>query len=248
MRAGTGYSRRRGSASLVAKAGELMRRREFALGVAGLGLAVMPAAADTADDAVKAYIAKTEAEKIAASDALVAKNHAALFDNPASGFLGNPHGDVAIVQFFDYDCGFSKRVEPRVEALLKADAGVKLIPREFTIEPAESSPIAGRAALASIAQGKYAVYHQAMMSVPDHPLAVPRVFEIAESVGLDLATLRADMEKPAIYAQLIANFNLARALRIFQTPTFIIGNHIVTEPSAQIDFPALVAKARAAKT
>jgi protein-disulfide isomerase len=223
-----------------------MRRRGFGLAMAGLSLAALPAAADTADDAVKAYIAKTEAEKTAASDSLVAKNHAALFDDPASGFLGNPKGDVAIVQFFDYDCGFSKRVEPRVEALLKADPGVKLIPREFTIEPAESSPIAGRAALASIKQGKYAVYHQTMMSVPDHPLAIPRVFEIAESVGLDMDRLKADMEKPEIYAQLITNFNLARALRIFQTPTLIIGNHIITEPSAQIDFPALVAKARAA--
>ena len=87
-----------------------------------------------------------------------------------------------------------------------------------------------------------------MMSVPDHPLPIPRVFEIAQSVGLDMDRLRADMEKPEIYAQIIANFNLARAIRIFQTPTFIIGNHIITEPSAQIDFPALVAKARAVKT
>ena len=132
-----------------------------------------------------------------------------------------------------------------MEALLKADPGVKLIPREFTIEPAESSPIAGRAALASIAQGKYAQYHQALLMAPEHPLPVPRVFEIARTVGLDVERLKRDMEAPAIYAQIITNFNLARALRIFQTPTFIIGGHIVTQPSAQIDFPALVAAARA---
>ena len=116
--------------------GTMIHRRAVGLGLAGLPLMPAMAAADTGEDAVKAYIAKTEAEKTAASDALVAKNHAALFDNPASGFLGNSKGDVAIVQFFDYDCGFSKRVEPRIEALLKADPGVKLIPREFTIEPA----------------------------------------------------------------------------------------------------------------
>ena len=73
----------------------------------------------------------------------------------------------------------------------------------------------------------------------------PRVFEIAQSVGLDVARLKKDMEDPAIYSQIIANFNLARAIRIFQTPTFIIGDHIVTQPSAQIDFPKLVADARA---
>ena len=194
------------------------------------------------------YQAKTDADKAAASDALVAKNADALFHDPASGFLGNPNGDVTIVQFFDYDCGFTKRVEPRVEALLKSDPNVKLITREFTIEPAESSPIAGRAALASIAQGKYAEYHQALLLAPEHPLPIPRVFEIAKNVGLDVTRLKKDMEAPAIYAQIIANFNLARALRIFQTPTFIIGGHIVTEPSAQIDFPRLVAAARAAKS
>src|SRR4051812_23547861 len=137
--------------------------------LAALLLAVpLPALADPGEDAVKAYIAKTEADKAAASDKLVEKNADALFHNPGSGFLGNPRGDVTIVQFFDYDCGFTKRAEPRVEALLKADPNVKLIPREFTIEPAESSPIAGRAALASIAQGKYAEYHQALLMAPEH--------------------------------------------------------------------------------
>jgi protein-disulfide isomerase len=231
--------------------------RRFATArIAALGLPLIarpaPAAVDPADrarieqDAVKAYLAKSEADKAAASDKLVAANAAALYQDPGSGFLGNPKGDVTIVQFFDYDCGFSKRVEPRVEALLKADPGVKLIPREFTIEPAESSPYAGRAALASIRQGKYALYHQTMMMVPDHPLPTPRVFEIAKSVGLDIDRLKKDMEATEIYMQIIANFNLARALRIFQTPTFIIGGHIVTQPSAEIDFPKLVAAARAA--
>lgn len=212
-------------------------------------LAAMAAPVDPADQALieKAYQARLDADKRTASDALVAKNADALLHNPDAGFLGNPNGDVTIVQFFDYNCGFTKRVEPRVEALLKADPGVKLITREFTIEPAESSPIAGRAALASIAQGKYAEFHQALLMAPEHPLPTPRVFEIAKSVGLDVERLKKDMEAPAIYSRVIANFNLARALRIFQTPTFIIGGHIVTEPSAQIDFPKLVAAARAAR-
>lgn len=220
---------------------------------AGFGLALAPlgaglAKADAGEDAVKAYQAKTAAEQLAASDRLVAAHANDLYQDAGSGYLGKVDGDVTIVQFFDYDCGFSKRVEPRVEALLNSDPGVKLIPREFTIEPAESSPIAGRAALASIKQGKYALYHQTMMMVPDHPLAIPRVFEIAASVGLDVNRLKADMEKPEIYSQIIVNMNLARALRIFQTPTFIIGGHIVTQPSAEIDFPKLVAETRAKKT
>jgi len=217
-----------------------------------LGSAPAIAAVDPADqarieeDAVKAYLAKSEAEKTAASDKLVGVHKGDLTQDPHSGVVGNPQGDVTIVQFFDYNCPFSRRVEPRVEALLKSDAGVKLIAREFIIEGVPSSPIAGRAALASLNQGKYAPYHQAMMTAAEFPLSVPRVFEIAQSVGLDVDRLRTDMEAPAIYAQVIANFNLARALRIFQTPTFVVGNHIVTQASADIDFPALAASARKA--
>jgi protein-disulfide isomerase len=231
-------------------------RRFATIGMAAFGLPLLAgkaaAAVDPAEqsrieqDAIKAYLAKSEADKAAASDKLVTANAAALYHDPGSGFLGNPNGDVTIVQFFDYNCGFTKRAEPRVEALLKSDSGVKLITREFTIEPAESSPAAGRAALASIKQGKYAQYHQAMLMTVEHPMPPARVYEIAKEVGLDLPRLRKDMEAIEVYAQIIANFNLARALRIFQTPTFIIGGHIVTQPSAEIDFPKLVAAARAA--
>ncbi len=196
-------------------------------------------------DAVTAYVGKTEADHKAASDKLVAANSAALLNDPGSAVLGNLNGDVTIIEFFDYNCSYSQRVEPRLEALLKSDANVKLILKEFAIEPAVSSPPAARAALASIKQGKYEAYHQAMLAIPGHKMPIPEVFEDAQKTGLDVARLQKDMEAPEIYNQIIANFNLARALRIFQTPTFIIGGHIITDPSAQIDFPKLVAAARA---
>ena len=219
-----------------------------------ISLAILPAAAapvDPADqarieqDAVKAYIAKTAADQQAASDRLVAMHARELYNDPGSAVIGNPNGDVTIVEFFDYNCPFSRGVEPRVQALLKADPNVKLILKEFTIEGVPTSPVAARAALASVAQGKYEAYHQLMMTVTGHVLQGNEPFDDAEKVGLDVARLKADMEAPAFYNQLIANFNLARALRIFQTPTFIIGGHIVTIPSAQIDFAKLVADARA---
>ena len=52
------------------------------------------------------------------------------------------------------------------------------------------------------------------------------------------------MQSPEIGDEIIANFNLARAIRVFQTPAFIVGNHLLTEPSAEIDFPKVVAAAR----
>ena len=71
------------------------------------------------------------------------------------------------------------------------------------------------------------------------------VFEVAKSVGLDVDRLRKDMDTPEVADQIIANFNLARSLNITSTPTFIVGTHILTEPSAQIDFAKTVAAARA---
>ena len=70
------------------------------------------------------------------------------------------------------------------------------------------------------------------------------IFDMAKSAGLDLVRLRKDMDAPEIADEIIANFNLARGMRVFQTPTFIIGSHILTEPSAEIDFPKRVAAAR----
>ena len=198
------------------------------------------------DDAVKAYIAKKAAEDAKASDKLVAKFADSLLKDPGSAVMGNPKGDVTLVQFFDYNCPFSQRVEPRVEALLKSDPGVRLVLKEFTIIAADSSPPAGRAALASVKQGKYAAYHMQMLSVPGRKMTMPQIFEEAQKVGLDVDRLKKDMEDAAYYNQLIANMNLARALRIFQTPTFVIGGHIITTPSAEIQVPKVVAAARAA--
>jgi predicted DsbA family dithiol-disulfide isomerase len=71
------------------------------------------------------------------------------------------------------------------------------------------------------------------------------IFDTAKNVGLDVGRLRKDMAAPEITDEIIANFNLARSLRISQTPGFIVGNHILTGPSADIDFPKAVAAARA---
>ena len=71
------------------------------------------------------------------------------------------------------------------------------------------------------------------------------IFSMAKDAGLDVERLRKDMNAPEIIDTIIANFNLARALHIFETPTIIIGNHLVTAPSASIDFPKEVAALRA---
>jgi len=179
----------------------------------------------------------------AASDQVVAQNDAALLNDPSSPVIGNSHADVAVIEFFDYACPYCKAAEPRLEALLKSDKGTKLVLKEFPILTPESM-IATKAALASVKQGKYAQFHNALMNYKGR-LGSSAIFDAAKESGLDLARLRQDMASPEITDEIIANFNLARSLRIFQTPGFIVGNHILTGPSAEIDFLKAVAAARA---
>ena len=178
-----------------------------------------------------------------ASDEAVAQKGMALLSDPSSPVIGNPHADVAVIEFFDYACPYCKAAEPRLEAMLRSDKGTKLVLKEFPILTPESM-VATKAALASVKQGKYTQFHEALMAYKG-PLQDSVIFDTAKDVGLDVGRLRKDMTAPEITDEIIANFNLARSLRIFQTPGFIVGNHILTGPSADMDFPKAVAAARA---
>ena len=218
-----------------------------------IGVAVMQPRAWAADSntvenarieqAVRAYASKMTADEENDRDQRAANNAAALSENPSSPTLGNPKGDVAIVEFFDYACPYCKAVEPRLEAVLKSDKRVKLVLKEFPIlTPA--SMIAARMALASVKQGKYREFHLALMRFMGQ-LQTSDITDTAKSVELDVDRLRKDMYATDVTDEIIANFNLARAIRAFQTPTFIVGGRILTGASAEIDFPKVVTSARA---
>jgi protein-disulfide isomerase len=177
-----------------------------------------------------------------AADETVIAHQQALQDDPDSPVLGDPHGNVTIVEFFDYACSYCKAVEPRLERALRSDPHVRLILKEFPILTPEST-IAARASLASRRQHKYRQFHEALMAYRG-PWGEEAVFATAKRVGLNIARLRQDMAAPSIANELLENFNLARGLRIFQTPGFVVGDHILTGPSAEIDFPAVIAEAR----
>ena len=228
-----------------------MSRWFFRFSVIGIALAsALPLQATAADmpageqqRAEQAYASKLQADQEKARDQLILGKTTALLNDPASPVLGNPSGDVAVIKFFDYACPFCKAVEPRLQKLLKDDKNVKIIVKEFPILTLESL-VAAKVALASRKQGKYAQYHQALMNFKGR-LTNEVIFDTAKTVGLDVERIRKDMSAPEITDEIIANFNLARGLRIFQTPAFIVGGHMLTGPSAEIDFPKAVAAARA---
>jgi protein-disulfide isomerase len=177
-----------------------------------------------------------------AQDQLIARNGPALLNDRHTPVIGDMNADVTIVEFFDYACPHCKAIEPKLETFLRADKRVKLVVKEFPILTPESLPTA-KASLASMKQGKYREFHQALMMFKGR-LQESAIFDTAKDVGLDVERLRKDMQLPEIADEIIANFNLARAIRVYQTPAFIVGNHRLAEPSAEIDFAKIVTAAR----
>jgi protein-disulfide isomerase len=193
--------------------------------------------------AVQDYLRQMQAEDSKSRDQRVADRIEALANNPASPVLANPKGDITIVEFSDYACPYCKAAEPRLMALVNADKRVRLVMKEFPILT-RASMTASRMALAANKQGKYRQFHLALMR-REGALDEAGIFETAGSVGLDVNRAKRDMQAPEVSDEIIANFNLARGIRAFQTPTYIIDGHILTADSANIDFAREVAAARA---
>ena len=214
-----------------------------ALVLASPVLAAPPLPADPrAARAVQDYLRQQQGEQSKDRDERVAARLDALENNPGSPVIANPQGIVTIVAFFDYTCPYCKAAEPRLMQLVDKDKRVKLVMKEFPILT-KASLIASRAALASVKQSKYRAFHLALMR-RDGVLDEAGIFESARAVGLDVGRLRRDMAAPDVNEEIIANFNLARGIRVFQTPAYIVGGHFVTGDSADIDFAKELARAK----
>jgi protein-disulfide isomerase len=162
--------------------------------------------------------------------------------DPAAPVGGNPDGEVTLVEFFDYNCPYCRRVAPTVTELEEADPDLRLIYKEFPIL-GPGSQFAARAALASRRQGKYVAFHNALMQATEQ-VAEATVMKVARDVGLDTEQLRADMQDPAIQEAIARNLQLADALGITGTPSFIIGEEIVPGAVDLRTLQSLIARAR----
>jgi protein-disulfide isomerase len=176
-------------------------------------------------EAIEALQAKEEAGKADSQAKTVAAHKGELLSDPATPVAGNPVGDVTIVEFFDYHCPYCKAVAGPLEQLLKDDKGVRLVLKEFPIL-GDDSVLASRAALASVAQGKYWAFHQALM---EHrgSFDAETVRALAAGVGIDTKKLQADMADAKTSPLIEANHKLAEVLDVGATPTWVIGGKIV---------------------
>jgi len=161
---------------------------------------------------------------VASPDAgqLIRSHAAALFEDPAAPVLGNPAGDVTIVEFFDYRCPYCKQAQPVMKALLAEDPAIRVVHKHLPILGPDSV-IASRAALAVYRQGGYDEYHDALMRSRG-PFTKESVLTLAKDFGLDADRLEADMEDQALLTAMRGNIALAQDLNIRGTPSYVIGD------------------------
>ncbi len=148
-----------------------------------------------------------------------------LEQNPNAPVLGNPDGDVTVVEVFDYNCPYCRRAMSEVQGLLKADPDVRLVYREWPILN-EGSVFVAKAALAGREQGKYEDFHWALMRL-EEPAIEASVLRVAMEIGLDLDKLRADMDAPEVQRHIDQSMRLTQALGFNGTPSFVIGDNLV---------------------
>ena len=193
-------------------------------------------------EAMQVLQAREEAEKQAAASLAMKQYRSELLQNANSPVGGNPKGDITIVEFFDYNCGYCKRVVPTVAAVLRNDPNVRVVYKEFAILGPQSV-VAARAALAAKRQGKYHAFHVALMSA--ERADENSVAATAHALGLDYAQLVKDMGDPAIEEQLERNYRLATAIGINGTPAFVIGDRLVPGAVDEAAMMEIIATERA---
>lgn len=172
----------------------------------------------------------------------LARHRDTLFKDEKSPFIGNEKGDVVVIEFFDYNCGYCKRVLPQVQSITEKDKNVKVVFREFPIL-GPTSETASKWALAAHKQGKYFEFHRGMM---EHKGAINQeaLDAVAKAAGLDLAKAKTDAESSDVIILIEKNRLLASEMGITGTPAFIIGDEVVPGALGEEELLAKIEAAR----
>jgi protein-disulfide isomerase len=176
------------------------------------------------------------------------KEHAELlFDSPRQVTIGNPQGDVAFVEFFDYNCGYCKRALTDMLDLMKTDSKLKVVLKEFPVL-GEGSIQAAQVAVAVRMQDKtggkkYLEFHQKLLNSRG-TVDRARALAVAKEVGLDMSRLDKDMASDEVKTTLAESFKMAEAMGLNGTPSYVIGNEVVI---GAIGLPGLKEKVNLAR-
>ena len=176
-------------------------------------------------DAVAVLEEQQRQQAQAAATSMIASNADEIFNDEHSWVGGNPSGDVVVVEFLDYRCGFCRRAHPEVEELVASDGNIRIIVKEFPVL-GEASVTSSRLAIAVkelAGDEAYKVVHDALITLTSDvsPLVITR---LSNQLGLDPDDVMAKMESREVSDIIRKNRALAQSLGINGTPTFILGD------------------------
>ena len=212
------------------KSAGLNRRR--ALGLLGAG-------AVAATIVPRSAFAEGDDDKVL-TEALVLRD-------PDIPVAGNAAGDISIVEWFDYQCPYCRKLEPELRQVVQDDGKVRLVLKDWPIL-GPVSVVAARMALACKFQDKYSQAHDAMIGV-NSKLTEPRINELLAGAGIDVDRVKRDLAANAktIDAILARNNDQATAFGFRGTPSFIVGKFRVPGALTVAEFEQVIADARKAK-
>jgi protein-disulfide isomerase len=168
---------------------------------------------------------RQQEQQVEQQQKVISDNADALFRSPFAYTAGNPNGDVTVVEFFDYNCGFCRRALPEVVKLVDSDDKVRIVFKELPIF-GEESEAAAKVALAAGKQGKYFEMHQKLFTEPGKA-DKDKAMRVATELGLDIPQLEKDMQDPSIQQSLDEAKDLAQKLGLQGTPLYLIGDRVV---------------------
>ena len=188
---------------------------------------------------------KAAAEQQADVD-MVQANAAAIFKDAASWVGGNPQGSVTIVEFMDYRCTYCRKAYAEMEDLVKNDGDIRFVVKEFPILGDDSLISAKFAIAMRMVHGDdaYKAAHDALIALRGSPDAAT-LGRLAADLGYDAAEVMAKMESAEVSAVIQANRDLAGALNITGTPTFVIDATMLRGYLPEEDMQKIVDQARA---
>lgn len=189
-------------------------------------------------------LADPQAGAPAKGDDILSQN--SVWRDPDTPVLGNPNGNLTVVEFFDYQCPYCRKLAPELAQVVKDDGQIRIVLKDWPIF-GDASVLAAKLALAAQYQGKYAQAHDALIAA-DGKLDATRIDDLLAKAGVDVDKAKADLQanQKSIEAVLARNNAQAEAFGFEGTPGFIVGTFRVPGVVEMKVFKMIVADARAA--
>jgi protein-disulfide isomerase len=175
---------------------------------------------------------------------VVESNRKAIETPYAGAWEGAEMGDVVLVEYFDYACGYCRASLPDLAKLVAEDKGLKIVYRELPILSAESGQ-AAKVSLLAAEKGRYMDFHKALYAAGK--VTRDTILAAAAGVGIDRKAAEAAMASNAYDEEVESNIRIAQSLGASGTPTFVIGDQVLNGAVGHEALKAAVAKARASK-